>query len=79
MTDRTLKGAGEGGEAGRPQNRRQRDVQGDMQNAADDTGRWRERTGEEVEDSTDTLHDRSRDMVESSKQPRDAEAVDRES
>jgi hypothetical protein len=78
MTDRTPKDAGKGGEAGRPQNRRQRDVQGDMQNAADDTSRWRERTGEEVEDSTDTLHDRSRDMVESSKQPGDAEAVSRE-
>ena len=53
-------------------------MQGDMQNAADDTSRWRERTGEEVEELTDTLHDRSRDMVESSKQPGDAEAVSRE-
>jgi hypothetical protein len=79
MTERTPKDAGKDGEqAGRPQNRRQRDVQGDMQNAADDTSRWRERTGEEVEDSTDALHDRSRDMVESSKQPGDAEAVSRE-
>ena len=78
MTDRTSKDGGKGGEAGRPQNRRQRDAQGDMQNAADDTSRWRERTGEDVEDSTDELHDRSRGMVESSKQPGDAEAVNRE-
>ncbi|MEP6776012.1 MAG: hypothetical protein ABJA50_10500 [Chloroflexota bacterium] len=79
MTDRIVKDAGKGEkQAGRPQNRRQRDVQGDLQNAADDTSRWRERTGDEVEDSTDALHDRSRTMVESSKQPGDAEAVSRE-
>jgi hypothetical protein len=78
MTDRRLNKAAQGGGGEtHPQNRRQRDVQGDMQNAADDTSRWRERTGEEVEDSTDTLHDRSREQVESSKQPGDAEAVRR--
>lgn len=78
MTDRTTNSAGKGAEkAGQPRNIRQRDGQGDMQNAADDTSRWRERTGEEVEDATDALHDRSRDLVESSKQPGDAEAVRR--
>ena len=45
------------------QNSKQRDQGGDMQNAADDPSRWRELSGEDVTDSTDTQHDKSRTMV----------------
>jgi hypothetical protein len=50
------------------ENTKQRDMQGDMQNATDDPSRWRELEGEEIADSTDTQHDKSREMVKQANQ-----------
>jgi hypothetical protein len=61
----------------RARNRRQRDVSGDMQNAGDDTDRWLERTGEEVRDSTDTIHDRSRDAIDADERAKGTRVVRR--
>jgi hypothetical protein len=41
---------------------KQRDLSGDMRNATDDADRWMERTGQEVRDSTDAMHDKARDQ-----------------
>ncbi|HST03455.1 MAG TPA: hypothetical protein VLQ48_01820 [Chloroflexia bacterium] len=64
-------------DVGRARNRRQRDMSGDMQNASDETERWRERTGEEVRDSTDTIHDRSRAVIDSDESAKGTRVVRR--